>query len=77
MATATDFLMDISDNISGKQKMVKRLFSDEIVPSLNFSEPIGLRTFLSVVGHTEPCVRKGRPFRNNTPASQYSFYRAN
>lgn len=50
MATATDFLMDISDNISGKQKMVKRLFSDEIVPSLNFSEPIGLRTFLSVVG---------------------------
>ena len=30
--------------------MVKRLFSDEIVPSLNFSEPIGLRTFLSVVG---------------------------
>ncbi|MEE1541443.1 MAG: DUF3883 domain-containing protein, partial [Paludibacteraceae bacterium] len=32
------------------QKMVKRLFSDEIVPSLNFSEPIGLRTFLSVVG---------------------------
>jgi hypothetical protein len=42
--------MDISDNISGKQKMVKRLFSDEIVPSLNFSEPIGLRTFLSVVG---------------------------
>lgn len=50
MATATDFLMDISDNISGKQKMVKCLFSDEIVPSLNFSEPIGLRTFLSVVG---------------------------
>lgn len=50
MATATDFLMDISDNISGKQKMVKRLFSDEIVPSLNFSEPIGLRTFLSVGG---------------------------
>lgn len=50
MATATDFLMDISDNISGKQKMVKRLFSDEIVPSLNFSEPIGLRTFLSVLG---------------------------
>lgn len=50
MATATDFLMDISDNISGKQKMVKHLFSDEIVPSLNFSEPIGLRTFLSVVG---------------------------
>lgn len=50
MATATDFLMDISDNISGKQKMVKCLFSDEIVPSLNFSEPFGLKTFLSVVG---------------------------
>ena len=34
-------------------------------------------SFFSLLAHTEPCVRKGRPFRNNTPASQYSFYRAN
>lgn len=49
MSTITDFLIDISDNMSKKLPIAQKAIKDEIIPLLNFSDPIGLRTFLSIV----------------------------
>lgn len=49
MSTITDFLIDISDNMSKKLPIAQKAIKDQIIPLLNFSEPIGMRTFLSIV----------------------------
>ena len=49
MQTITDLLIDISDNMSNKMQTAQNILSNEIVPALDFTAPIGMRTFLSVV----------------------------
>jgi hypothetical protein len=48
MKTITDFLIDISDNMKDRMSIAQKILSDEIIPSFDFSEPFGMRTFLSI-----------------------------
>jgi hypothetical protein len=48
MQTITDFLIDISDNMKDRMSIAQQVLSDEIIPSYDFSEPFGMRTFLSI-----------------------------
>lgn len=49
MKNATDFLIDISDKMDKKVPIVQNVVIDGIVPNFDFSEPFGMRTFLSIV----------------------------
>lgn len=49
MKNATDFLIDISDKMDKKVSIVQNVVIDGIIPNMEFSEPFGMRTFLSVV----------------------------
>lgn len=49
MKNATDFLIDISDKMDKKMSIVQNVVIDGIIPNMEFSEPFGMRTFLSVV----------------------------
>lgn len=49
MKNATDFLIDISDKMDKKMEILKSAVIDGIIPNMEFSEPFGMRTFLSVV----------------------------
>ena len=49
MKNAIDFLIDISDKIDKKVPIVQNVVIDGIVPNIDFSEPFGMRTFLSIV----------------------------
>lgn len=48
MRTAIDFLIDISDNMSKKLNIAQKAIKEEIIPLLDFSDSIGIRTFLSI-----------------------------
>ncbi|MBO4805494.1 MAG: DUF3883 domain-containing protein [Paludibacteraceae bacterium] len=48
MGTAIDFLIDISDNMSKKLNIAQKAIKEEIIPLLDFSDSIGIRTFLSI-----------------------------
>lgn len=48
MRTAIDFLIDISDNMSKKLDIAQRAIKEEIIPLLDFSDCIGIRTFISI-----------------------------
>ncbi len=48
MKNATDFLIDISDKMDKKMEILKGVVMDGIIPNMEFSEPFGMRTFLSV-----------------------------
>lgn len=49
MKNAIDFLIDISDKMDKKVPIVQNVVIDGIVPNFDFSEPFGMRTFLSIV----------------------------
>ncbi|MBR4713789.1 MAG: hypothetical protein IKP27_08965 [Paludibacteraceae bacterium] len=49
MKNAIDFLIDISDKMDKKVPIVQNVVIDGIVPNIDFSEPFGMRTFLSIV----------------------------
>lgn len=49
MKNAIDFLIDISDKMDKKVPIVQNVVIDGIVPNVDFSEPFGMRTFLSIV----------------------------
>lgn len=49
MKNATDFLIDISGKMDKKMSIVQNVLMDGIIPNMEFSEPFGMRTFLSVV----------------------------
>lgn len=48
MKNATDFLIDISGKMDKKMPIVQNVVLDGIVPNMDFTEPFGMRTFLSV-----------------------------
>lgn len=48
MRTATDFLIDISDNMTKKLPIAQKAIKEEIIPLLDFSNSIGMRTFISI-----------------------------
>lgn len=48
MKNATDFLIDISGKMDKKMNIVQNVVIDGIVPNMDFAEPFGMRTFLSV-----------------------------
>ena len=48
MKNAIDFLIDISDKMDKKVPIVQNVVIDGIVPNIDFSEPFGMRTFLSI-----------------------------
>ena len=49
MKNAIDFLIDISDKMDKKVPIVQNVVIDGIGPNIDFSEPFGMRTFLSIV----------------------------
>lgn len=48
MKNATDFLIDISGKMDKKMSIVQNVVIDGIISNMEFSEPFGMRTFLSV-----------------------------